>query len=134
MYLKSPRRRREKNLYSKTCMRRYRCVPKIASPEARKKIYIVKHVCEDIVVYLKSPRRRREKKFRWENVHEDIVVYLKWPRRRREKKLLPKIIRNQHRPKTPWDQVSGPANSSKGKVLYSTTQAQNSMGPSFGAV
>ena len=41
---------------------RYRCVPQIASPEARqnfsKKTYY--SAIQDIVVYLKSPRRRRE--------------------------------------------------------------------------
>ena len=34
-------------------------VPKIALPEARKKI-IGENVAQDIVVYLKSPRRRRK--------------------------------------------------------------------------
>ena len=34
MYLKSPRRRREKILILK-CFEKYRCVPKIASPEER---------------------------------------------------------------------------------------------------
>ena len=34
--LKSPRRRREKKVINKTLSSRYRCVPKIASPEGRK--------------------------------------------------------------------------------------------------
>ena len=39
MYLKSPRRRREKSFIVK-CIEKYFSVPKIASPEARKEIYI----------------------------------------------------------------------------------------------
>ena len=46
-------------------MQKYRCVPKIASPEALKNFYIAKRTV---------------------NVHTSIVVYLKWPRRRRDKK------------------------------------------------
>ena len=41
-------------------LRNYRCVPKIASPEARKYCHR-KNACPNILVYLKSPRRRREK-------------------------------------------------------------------------
>ena len=37
---------------------KYRCVPKIASPEARRNV--VRIPLKSIVVYLKSPRRRRE--------------------------------------------------------------------------
>ena len=37
VYLKSPRRRRDKNYCRKRYIAEYRCVPKIASPEARKK-------------------------------------------------------------------------------------------------
>ena len=37
VYLKSPRRRRDKLLRAKCC-EKYRCVPKIASPETRKKV------------------------------------------------------------------------------------------------
>ena len=39
----------------------YRCVPKIASPEARKEIHI-KHNDREFLVNLKSSRRRREQK------------------------------------------------------------------------
>ena len=62
----------------------HRCVPKIATPEARK-FFTVKHFREGIVVYLKSPRRRRETNHLRKRFREGIVVYLKSPRRRREK-------------------------------------------------
>ena len=39
VYLKSPRRRLEEKNINKTLCSRYRCVPKIASPEARKIIH-----------------------------------------------------------------------------------------------
>ena len=59
VYLKSPRRRRKKNL-------------------------LRKRIAQDIVVYLKSPRRRREKISLRKRIARGIVVYLKSPRRRRE--------------------------------------------------
>ena len=57
MYLKSPRRRRELNLIRK-CFEKHRCVPKIASLEARQNL--IGNPLKSIAVYLKSPRRRRE--------------------------------------------------------------------------
>ena len=47
---------RKKN--DKEMLLKYRCVPKIASPEARK--ILISKCFKSIVVYLKSPRRRRE--------------------------------------------------------------------------
>ena len=43
-------------------VKEHRCVPKIASPEARKNLQL-KCFRGGIVVYLKSPRRRREKNY-----------------------------------------------------------------------
>ena len=41
VYLKSPRRWREQKLFYKCYIAEYRCVPKIASPEARKKCVVL---------------------------------------------------------------------------------------------
>ena len=67
---------------------RYRCVPKIASPEAQKSESITaqykKHRC---VPKIASPEARKkfENKKYYSAIEKNIVVYLKSPRRRRKK-------------------------------------------------
>ena len=88
MYLKPPRRRREKNYrYGAVsfflAQEKYVSVPKIASPEAPNKS-IVTALCfffskEKMLVYLKSPRRRREKSYRYSAVFYAKEKYVSVP-------------------------------------------------------
>ena len=109
MYLRSPRRRREQIVVRKHT---WKCiiVPKIASPEARKKcskrmyystiqrcliMPIMPIIARSLSNIISKKRKSNDKIFvrrrwtnicknAWENVHKDTVVYLKSPRRRRE--------------------------------------------------